>query len=75
MFLFKVQANDIQNLIPKHIDHNNVETFEEKDLESLIKQASQDLEEQDKLRKAEFKQHEIEKEYERRKKLQVILLI
>ena len=53
------------------MDHNNVETFEVKDLESLIKQATFDLEEVDKLRRDEFKQHELEKEFERRKKLEV----
>ena len=65
-----MQPHDIQNLLPKHIDHNNVETFEESDLETLIKQASNDLEEHDRIRRGEFKQHEIEKEYQRREKLQ-----
>lgn len=56
--------------MPKHVDHNNIETFEENDLETLIKQASHDLEEHDRIRRGEFKQHEIEKEYQRREKLQ-----
>lgn len=55
--------------LPKHVDHNNIETFEIHDLEKLIKQATFDLEEVDKLRREEFKEHEIEKEYERRKKI------
>jgi hypothetical protein len=57
-------------MLPKHVDHQNVETFEIKDLETLIRQATFDLEEVDKMRREEFKQHEIEKEYERRKKLE-----
>lgn len=65
-----MEPHDIQGLLPKHIDHNNVETFEENDLETLIKQASNDLEEHDRIRRGEFKEHEIEKEYERRKNLQ-----
>jgi hypothetical protein len=59
--------------LPKHVDHNNVETFETTDLEKLIKSATVDLEEIDRIRKEEFKEHEIQKEFERRKKLQVII--
>ncbi len=70
MFLL-VQPHDIHTLLPKHLDHNNVDTFEEKDLEQLIKSASNDLEEHDRLRRAEFKDHELNKEYERRKSLEV----
>lgn len=65
-----MKPHEIEKLLPKHLDHNNVETFEINDLEVLVKQATNDLEEIDKLRKEEFKEHEIEKEYERRKKLQ-----
>lgn len=36
----------------------------------MIKSASADLEQYDKLRRAEFKEHELEKEYERREHLQ-----
>lgn len=68
--LRNIRPHEIHTLLPKHIDHNNVETFEEKDLEALIKSASDDLEEHDRLRRAEFKQHEIEKEYDRRKHLE-----
>ncbi len=56
--------------MPKHVDHQNVETFEVRDLETLIRQATVDLEEVDRLRREEFKQHEIEKEYQRRKHLE-----
>jgi len=68
--LNNMKPSDIENLMPKHLDHNNVETFETNDLEKLIRQATVDLEEVDKLRREEFKQHEIEKEYEPRQKLQ-----
>ena len=57
--------------MPKHVDHNNIETFEIKDLEKLITQATSDLDEVDRIRREEFKQHELEKEFERRKKLEV----
>ena len=67
--LNSLKPHEIENLLPKHIDHANVETFETNDLEALVKQATSDLEEIDKLRRAEFKEHEIEKEYERRVKL------
>ena len=69
-----VQAHEIHTLLPKHLDHSNVETFEEKDLEHLIKAASNDLEEHDKIRRQEFKEHELAKEYERRVQLQVNLI-
>jgi hypothetical protein len=61
----------VQGLLPKHIDHNNIETFEINDLEMLIKQATTDLEEVDRLRRDEFKEHELQKEYERRRRLEV----
>lgn len=68
--IHNLKPDQINELLPKHLDHNNVDTFEEGDLEKLIKQATNDLEEVDKIRKEEFKEHEIEKEYERRRKLQ-----
>ena len=57
--------------MPKHVDHGNLETFEVNDLEKLIRQATNDLEEVDKLRREEFKEHELEKEFERRQNLEV----
>jgi len=72
MISLKVQAHDIHKLLPRHLDHNNVETFEEKDLEQLIKSASLDLENYDKVRREEFKEHELEKEYDRREKLKAM---
>lgn len=65
-----LKSHEVEALLPRHVDHNNIETFEVDDLEKLIKQATFDLEEVDKLRRDEFKEHEIEKEYERRKKIQ-----
>ena len=67
--LNSLKPHEIENLLPKHVDHANTETFETSDLEILVKQATSDLEELDKIRRAEFKEHEIEKEYERRVKL------
>ena len=71
--IFLVQPEEIEKLLPKHVDHSNLETFEVNDLEKLIRQATNDLEEVDKLRREEFKQHELEKEYERRVNLEVSL--
>ena len=69
IYLLKVHPSEIHTLLPKHIDHNNVETFEEKDLATLIKAASNDLEENDRIRRKEFKDHELEKELERQEEL------
>jgi len=67
--LNNVHPSEIHTLLPQHIDHNNVETFEEKDLATLIKAASNDLEENDRIRRKEFKDHELEKELERQEEL------
>lgn len=64
-----VEPRDIGKLLPKHLDHNNTNSFESKDLEKLIQTASNDLEEYDKIRRMEFKEHEMQKELERRKKI------
>lgn len=78
MFLYisykiKVKPHEIETLLPKHVDHENIETFEVKDLEKLIQRAALDLEEVDRLRREEFKEHEMQKELERRKRLEVFL--
>ena len=44
-------------LFPNHIDHSNPHTFETEDLKRLIKEATRDLEEQDKTRREEFKRY------------------
>jgi lysyl-tRNA synthetase class I len=63
-----VQPHEIAGILPKHIDNHNA-PFSQTDLEKLVKQASADLEDLDKKRKTEFKDHELEKEYERREEL------
>jgi len=63
----KVAAND--KLFPNHLDHSNPHTFETEDLKRLIKEATRDLEEQDKVRKEEFKRYEMEKEHRKREEL------
>jgi hypothetical protein len=69
---FLVKPHEVQNLLPKHIDHNNG-PFSASDLEKLIRQASSDLESLDERRKENFKEHEVQKEFERKQKLEVIL--
>ena len=66
-----MKPHEIEQLLPKHVDHENIETFEVKDLEKLIQKATFDLEEVDRIRREEFKQHEMQKEFERRQKLEV----
>jgi len=61
-------AND-DKLFPNHIDHSNPHTFETEDLKKLIKEATRDLEEQDRVRKEEFKRYEMEKEHRKREEL------
>jgi len=63
----KVAVDD--KLFPNHIDHSNPHTFETEDLKRLIKEATRDLEEQDKVRKEEFKRYEMEKEHRKREEL------
>ncbi|XP_046364935.1 nucleobindin-2-like isoform X3 [Haliotis rufescens] len=55
--------------VPAHLDVKNPHSFEMKDLETLIKQTTTDLEQLDEQRKEEFKEYEMEKEYEKRDKL------
>lgn len=63
----KVQGDD--KLFPSHIDHSNPHTFETEDLKKLIQEATKDLEEQDRVRKEEFKRYEMEKEHKKRAEL------
>jgi len=51
--------------VPEHVDHGNEHTFEIEDLRKLIFQASKDLAEADKKRREEFKQYEMQKEFEK----------
>lgn len=52
-----------------HLDHLNPHTFEIEDLKRLISKTTQDLAEADKQRREEFKQYELQKEYEKFEKL------
>lgn len=69
--------HDLKNDIDKehlkiehnHIDQTNPHTFEIEDLKKLISATAKDLEEYDKQRKKEFKEHELQKEYEKQEKL------
>merc|ERR1712071_622358 len=49
--------------IPGHLDHKSP-SFESEDLRKLIVQTTKDLEELDKKRKDEFKEYEMQKEFE-----------
>ncbi|CAG9763399.1 unnamed protein product [Ceutorhynchus assimilis] len=52
-----------------HLDQSNPHTFEIEDLKKLIAKTTQDLAEADKKRKDEFKQYELEKEYQKQEQL------
>ncbi|XP_073203487.1 nucleobindin-2 isoform X2 [Lepidochelys kempii] len=56
----------------EHLNHQNPETFESKDLDMLIKAATSDLENYDKTRHNEFKKYEMLKEHERREYLKTL---
>uniref|UniRef100_A0A1Q3FJZ9 Protein with signal anchor n=2 Tax=Culex tarsalis TaxID=7177 RepID=A0A1Q3FJZ9_CULTA len=55
--------------ISEHVDHDNQHTFEIEDLKKLILKTSQDLSENDRRRREEFKQYELQKEFEKQEKL------
>uniref|UniRef100_A0A182MWH0 EF-hand domain-containing protein n=1 Tax=Anopheles culicifacies TaxID=139723 RepID=A0A182MWH0_9DIPT len=55
--------------ISEHVDHSNPHTFEIDDLKKLILKTSQDLMENDRRRREEFKQYELQKEFEKQEKL------
>merc|ERR1712087_432318 len=63
------QVSKDDKMFPSHLDHSNPHTFEAEDLKRLIKEATRDLEEQDKVRKDEFKRYEMEKEHGKREEL------
>ncbi|KAK3749870.1 hypothetical protein RRG08_066182 [Elysia crispata] len=60
---------DFRKNLPGHLDLNNPHSFEMKDLETLIKKTTADLEELDKQRRDEFKEYEMEKKFEEEEKL------
>ncbi|GBP11920.1 Nucleobindin-1 [Eumeta japonica] len=51
--------------ISQHLDHGNEHTFEIEDLKKLIKKTAEDLAEADRKRQAEFKEYEMQKEFEK----------
>ncbi len=53
-----------------HIDHKNAHTFEVEDLRRLIKTTAKHLDELDERRHQEFKNYELEKEYQKHEKLE-----
>ena len=61
----------MREYLPQHVDHSNSELFGEQDLERLIQHATKDLDELDRKRQEQFKEYEMQKEYQRRAKLAV----
>lgn len=55
--------------IPEHLDHENAHTFEIEDLKRLILKTSQDLAESDRKRREDFKEYELQKEFEKQEQL------
>ncbi|EAT47638.1 AAEL001275-PA [Aedes aegypti] len=58
--------------IAEHLDHENQHTFEIDDLKKLILKTSQDLSENDRRRREEFKEYELQKEFEKQEKLRLL---
>lgn len=62
-----------ENLVPDDPVHHHLDssknTFEVEDLKKLIAKTTADLAEADKLRREEFKQYELQKEFEKQQKL------
>lgn len=55
--------------IADHVDHQNEHTFEIEDLKKLIVKTGEDLAEADRKRHDEFKQYELQKEFEKQEKM------
>lgn len=53
----------------EHLDHDNPHTFEMEDLKKLIAKVSSDLSEADEKRRQEFKEYEMQKEFEKQERL------
>ena len=64
-------AHDGRLKIPGHLDHKNP-SFEMEDLRKLIVQTTKDLEELDNKRKADYKEYEIQKEFEHQIKVKTL---
>uniref|UniRef100_A0A7N4NTZ6 Nucleobindin 2 n=1 Tax=Sarcophilus harrisii TaxID=9305 RepID=A0A7N4NTZ6_SARHA len=56
----------------EHLNHQNPDKFEPRDLDMLIKAATNDLENYDRTRHEEFKKYEMMKEHERREYLKTL---
>ncbi|KAK3912820.1 Nucleobindin-2, partial [Frankliniella fusca] len=54
---------------PEHLDETNPDTFEVEDLRRLIAKTTKDLAEADKKRREEFKEYEMQKEFEKHEKV------
>lgn len=59
----------VDDPIHHHVDHSNPHTFEIEDLKKLIAKTTADLAEADRKRKEQFKQYEMEKEFQKQEKL------
>ncbi|XP_074661012.1 nucleobindin-2-like isoform X6 [Tubulanus polymorphus] len=66
------ELNKMRYPMLEHLDLKNPHSFEMKDLEKLVKQATADLEKYDEERAGKFKDYEMQKEHERRKKLKTM---
>lgn len=64
-----LENNNIDDPTHHHLDHVNPHTFEIEDLKKLIAKTTEDLAEADRKRREEFKQYELQKEFERQEKL------
>lgn len=58
--------------IAEHLDHENQHTFEIEDLRKLIVKTGEDLAEADRRRREEFKEYELQKEFEKQEKLRAM---
>lgn len=63
------ESNDVEDPTHHHLDHANPHTFEIEDLKKLIAKTTEDLAEADKKRREEFKEYEMQKEFEKQQKL------
>ncbi|KAG5675506.1 hypothetical protein PVAND_005402 [Polypedilum vanderplanki] len=69
------KSNDIDRAhlkVGEHIDHVNQHTFEVEDLRKLIIKTGEDLAEADRRRREEFKEYELQKEFEKQEKLRAM---
>ncbi|XP_049818989.1 nucleobindin-2 isoform X2 [Aethina tumida] len=67
--LLDTNSIDADDPMHHHLDHSNPHTFEVEDLKKLIAKTTSDLAEADRKRREEFKQYEMQKEFEKQDKL------